>query len=289
MAIPYLINLTLQLQDEGRLSLDDTVSKWLPEVPNADQVTLQCWRARPPAIRTGFRGIRRSWMPSSTIPSVSGRRPSSWEVAFDLPLKCEPARLLQLRPHQLRDPRQDPARGDGPVGQEADPQADLRPARAAAGRHFPAPGDAGAGAALLHLDRSPSEDATFWSPSWTVGKDSIMSGTVGNVARTARAIGTGALISREASREQFSPATTMDYPGSKRGPVLRAGHRGGGLLALSESRVGRGAPGYIDYPPEGDISVALTVTTGQHRGTRPASTTARGPVLPDRKSISAIR
>ena len=32
MAIPHLITLLLQLQDEGRLSLEDPLSNWLPQV-----------------------------------------------------------------------------------------------------------------------------------------------------------------------------------------------------------------------------------------------------------------
>jgi len=41
IAIPYVIDLLLQLQDEGRLSLDDPVSNWLPSLLNADRVTLR--------------------------------------------------------------------------------------------------------------------------------------------------------------------------------------------------------------------------------------------------------
>jgi CubicO group peptidase (beta-lactamase class C family) len=41
IAIPYVIDLLLQLKDAGCLSLDDTVSKWLPDLPNADRVTLR--------------------------------------------------------------------------------------------------------------------------------------------------------------------------------------------------------------------------------------------------------
>ena len=41
VAIPYLITLLLQLQDDGKLSLDDRVSKWFPALPNADGVTLR--------------------------------------------------------------------------------------------------------------------------------------------------------------------------------------------------------------------------------------------------------
>ena len=41
MAIPMLTTYVLQLQEQGKLSLDDTLSKWYPEYPNADKVTLR--------------------------------------------------------------------------------------------------------------------------------------------------------------------------------------------------------------------------------------------------------
>ncbi|HEX2286839.1 MAG TPA: serine hydrolase domain-containing protein, partial [Mycobacterium sp.] len=40
VAISYVSTLLLKLVDEQKLSLDDKLSKWLPEIPNADRVTL---------------------------------------------------------------------------------------------------------------------------------------------------------------------------------------------------------------------------------------------------------
>jgi CubicO group peptidase (beta-lactamase class C family) len=40
VAISYVSTLLLKLVDEKKVSLDDKLSKWLPEVPNADRVTL---------------------------------------------------------------------------------------------------------------------------------------------------------------------------------------------------------------------------------------------------------
>ena len=40
VAISYVSTLLLQLVDENKVSLDDKLSTWLPEVPNADRVTL---------------------------------------------------------------------------------------------------------------------------------------------------------------------------------------------------------------------------------------------------------
>ena len=41
MSIPFLTTVLLQLEEEGRLSLDDPLAKWLPSsgYPNADRVT----------------------------------------------------------------------------------------------------------------------------------------------------------------------------------------------------------------------------------------------------------
>jgi D-alanyl-D-alanine carboxypeptidase len=40
VAIPYVIDLLLQLQDDGRLSLDAPLSNWFPDIRDADRVTL---------------------------------------------------------------------------------------------------------------------------------------------------------------------------------------------------------------------------------------------------------
>ena len=40
VAISYVSTLLLKLVDEHKVSLDDKLSKWLPEVPHADRVTL---------------------------------------------------------------------------------------------------------------------------------------------------------------------------------------------------------------------------------------------------------
>ena len=37
----YTVTLLLQLVDEGKVSLDDTIDQWIPDVPNGDQITLR--------------------------------------------------------------------------------------------------------------------------------------------------------------------------------------------------------------------------------------------------------
>jgi CubicO group peptidase (beta-lactamase class C family) len=40
VAISYVSTLLLKLVDEKKVSLDDKLSKWLPDIPNADRVNL---------------------------------------------------------------------------------------------------------------------------------------------------------------------------------------------------------------------------------------------------------
>ena len=78
IAIPYVIDLLLQLQDKGRLSLDDPVSKWLPHLPNADRVTLRMLANSTSGYADWIQENPTSSMPSLPTSSASGRRASCW-------------------------------------------------------------------------------------------------------------------------------------------------------------------------------------------------------------------
>ncbi len=260
MGIPYLINLLLQLQDDGRLSLDDPLSNWIPDLPNADRVTLRMlanntsgypdWiQGNDAFVETLFADVFRQWRPSELL-----------DVAFGRPLACEPAEcfhyahtnyaVLSKVIHEVTGKsvgRLIRKRVFRPIG--------LRDTDISALPGIPAP--------VLHAytsDRGPYEDSTFWSPSWTIGKDTIMTGTIGDIARSARAIGTGELISPEASREQFAP-TTADYPG-----VPADLYFGLGIVVSNSWRFQNpqlnGYTGIMAYLPPGKITLALTVTNG---------------------------
>lgn len=41
VAIPYLTTALLKLVDEGEVSLDDKISRWRPDLPHADEITLK--------------------------------------------------------------------------------------------------------------------------------------------------------------------------------------------------------------------------------------------------------
>jgi CubicO group peptidase (beta-lactamase class C family) len=97
IAIPYVIDLLLQLQDRGRLSLDDPVSNWLPDLPNADRVTLRMlanstsgyadWiQENPDFINTLYAGVFRQWRTEELL-----------EIALARPRLCEPGHAFTTR------------------------------------------------------------------------------------------------------------------------------------------------------------------------------------------------
>jgi D-alanyl-D-alanine carboxypeptidase len=90
IAIPYVIDVLLQLQDAGRLSLDDPLSKWLPELRDGDRVTLRMlanstscyadWAQENPAfINTLYANVFRQWTTNELL-----------KIALARPVVCAP-------------------------------------------------------------------------------------------------------------------------------------------------------------------------------------------------------
>jgi hypothetical protein len=110
-------------------------------------------------------------------------------------------------------------------------------------------------------DRGPYEDSTSWSPSWTIGKSTIMTSTIGDMIKAAKAFGTGALVSRKASRERFAPITAG--LGSFDGNY----YYGLGILVANgwefQNPELNGYTAIASYLPSRRMSLALTVTNGE--------------------------
>jgi D-alanyl-D-alanine carboxypeptidase len=261
IAIPYLVDLLLQLQDRGKLSLDDPVSNWLPGLPNADRVTLRMlanstsgypdWiQGNPAFVEALLADIFRQWKTQELV-----------NTAFSQPLICDPGTCFHyahtnyvIIDRVIREITGRPVRSLmrkrilGPLG--------VRQTRISALPAIPGP--------VLHSyssDRGPYEDSTFWSPSWTIAKSTIMTSTIGDVIKAAKALGTGKLISRRASDERFAP-TTAEFPGFSRDLYY-----GLGVVVTNSWRIQNpelnGYTAIMGYLPSRSISVALTVTNGR--------------------------
>jgi D-alanyl-D-alanine carboxypeptidase len=261
IAIPYLIDLLLQLQDRGKLSLDDPVSNWLPGLPNPDRVSLRMlanstsgypdWIQGNPAFTDALLAdIFRQWKTQELV-----------DAAFSQPPICDPGTCFHyahtnyvILERVIREITGRPVRALmrkrvlRPLG--------VRETQISALPAIPAP--------VLHSyssDRGPYEDSTFWSPSWTIGKSAIMTSTIGDVIKAAKALGTGALISTRASRERFAP-TTAEFPQFSQDFYYGLGVLVGNSWQFQNPEL-NGYTAIMAYLPSRRISLALTVTNGQ--------------------------
>ena len=216
VAISYVSNLLLLLVDEKKVSLDDKVSKWVPEIPHSDEVTL----GQLAQMTSGYTDYVignaevdamlyadpfRQWTPEELIATVTSK-----------PLLYPPGHELELRPHQLPDPRAG-AREDHreeDVGPDAGEGA--RPAGADE-HHRSRPGTPAIPEPALHAFTSERrsqlgipagtrfyEESTYWNPSWTITQGAIQTTNIFDVNTTAVAIGTGKLLSPESYQKMIS-------------------------------------------------------------------------------------
>lgn len=216
-SIPMLTTVLLQLQEEGRLDLDDPLAKHLPDsgVPNADRVTLRMlghsisgypdWiQGNPAFVDLLLANPFRLWSEQELL-----------DHAFAQPLVCEPGTCFHYAHTNFlllgRVIRAVTGRPFAAVVRERV----LRPLRLGQTTitrtaRMPEP--------VLHAygtDRGPYEDTSFWSPSWGLGNGQLMVSTVRDVARAARGVLGGRLVSRASERElvQRLPVAQAPLPG----------------------------------------------------------------------------
>ena len=213
VAIGYMSNVLLQLVDDGTVSLDDKVSRWLPTIPHANEVTLgQLARmtsgyqdyVRDQTFIEGFLANPfRHWttldqLEAGAVKPLWFAPGTGWSYAHTnyvilglalekitgMPLR-ELVRTRVLEPMGLDQTR---ASVNAPI-----PEPVLH-AFSAERRDF-----------LGIPDGTPFyEESSFWNPSWTLAQGAIQTTDITDLHATAIAFGTGALLSRESYRASIS-------------------------------------------------------------------------------------
>ena len=212
IAIPYLINLLLQLQDEGKLSLNDKLAKYRPNFPEANEVTLRMlanvtsgypdWVQRnEPFQQLLFENPFRQWTSNELL---------HW--AFTQSVGCPPGTCFQYAHTNFAILSQVIAKVTGESISKLMRERVLGPLgldHTQVSRYPAMPGEA------LHAytgERGVYEDDTFWSPSWSIGDGTVMTSTMADVVRGAREIGRGALISARSNAERIAPTSVGKIP-----------------------------------------------------------------------------
>ena len=219
VAISYVATLMLQLVDEGRMTLDDPVSKYLPDLPHADEVTVR-------QLAQMTSGYQDYVLGNDAFAQIAyGDVFKAWStedqlaLAVDKPLWFEPGTnwayahtnyvilglvLEEVTGMPLQDALQEKVLD--PLGLDettpsltgAIPEPALHAFTSERRGYFELPADA-----------RFYEESTYWNPSWTIAQGAIQTSTIDDVHDSAIAIGTGALL----SDESYERMTSTDLRG----------------------------------------------------------------------------
>ncbi|WP_411104099.1 serine hydrolase domain-containing protein [Streptomyces sp. cmx-4-9] len=271
VAIVYMGAVLLQLVEEGKASLDDPVSRWLPEAPHASEITLRMLGSSTsglhdyvtdPKFLAEFEAAPfRQWTPDEVI-AIAAAHPlwyepgTNWSYShanFQL-LGAALEKISGLSLNRLLTERVYRPLGLDQTGNQSTPQ-------------IPDP--------VLHSfssDRGTYEEATFWNPSWTTAPGAVLVQDICDLERSARAIGTGELLSGQSFRTQLNPGTvglghaTSTCAASVCLANTEARHFGLGVIVVDDwilTNPSFGGYAAIQaYLPSQHLSIAVTVTKG---------------------------
>ncbi|MFF7498734.1 serine hydrolase domain-containing protein [Streptomyces lavendulae] len=206
VAIVYMGIVLLQLVEEGRASLDDPVSRWLPDVPHGSEITLRMLGSSTsglhdyvtdPAFLAEIKARPfRQWTPAEVI-GIATKQPllyrpgTNWNYShanFAI-LGAALEKIGGLPLDRLLAQRVMRPLGLDQTSNQYTPQ-------------IPEP--------VLHAftsERGTYEESTFWNPSWTTARGAVLTQDICDLDRSARAVGAGELLSAGSFRTQLDPGT----------------------------------------------------------------------------------
>jgi CubicO group peptidase (beta-lactamase class C family) len=278
VAISYVSTLLLILVDEKKLSLDDKLSKWLPDVPHADRVTLgQLAQMTSGYVdyvigntdfeKALYQDPFRQWEPDQILGFATSKpllyEPgTNWNYAhtnYVLLGRALEKATGQSMPQLLHDKVLRPL-GLSNTTNSFTPE-------------IPAP--------VLHAFSSerrealqiPSgvpfyEESTYWNPSWTITHGAIQTTNIFDMETSAAGLGSGKLLSKE-SYAKFSSTDlrgkTHPQTGCTTCMESNDGYTYGIGIVISgdwllQNPLFAGEAGVMAYLPAKKISMAVAVT-----------------------------
>ena len=219
VAISYVSTLLLQLVDEKKMSLDDKLSQYLPDLPHADEITIHQLAQMTSGYQDFVLGNDEFAQIAYSDVFKAWTTEDQLALAMDKPLWYEPGTnwdyahtnyvilglvLEQVSGEPLEDALQENVLD--PLG--------LDETRASLTAEIPDP--------VLHAYSSERrsffaipagtpfyEDSTSWNPSWTISHGAIETSDIYDLHDSAIAIGTGELL----SPESYAAMTSTDLRG----------------------------------------------------------------------------
>jgi CubicO group peptidase (beta-lactamase class C family) len=276
VAISYVSTLLLRLVDEGKVKLDDKVSKWLPNLRDADRVTLGMLAG----MTAGYHDFEVDPLLTKALysnPFGAITTADQLRLALDKPQQFTPGTnwsyahsdyvILGLALEKITGEPLNVALSKmvlRPLG--------LRNTVASQTAVIPQPvlhAYSGERRMFLGIPASTPflEDSTFWNPSWTLARGAVETTDIADMTRTAIGIGSGQLLTRRSHLEQIDPHIGFGHPqaGCERctklsrvyGYGLGAVRNGGWVL---QNPLFGGYAAIESYLPSKRISIALATT-----------------------------
>jgi len=280
VAISYVSTLLLQLVDEKKVRLDDKVSKWLPDLKYADQVTLgqlahmtsgyADYVRNPAFIAAIFRNPFKHWTPEEII-ALSTSRPLFYEPGTNWSYAHTNYVILGLVLEKLTGQNMTALLREkvlGPLGLT----------------NTTDPGTAAIPEPVLHAFSSERrealkipagtpfyEESSYWNPSWTITHGAIQTSNIYDLHDTAVGIGSGKLLSPESYKAMVSTelrGKTAAQPGCPTcAPMSEFYTYGLGIVIsgnwLLQNPLFSGYAAVEAYLPSQKIAIAIAVTYDQ--------------------------
>ena len=257
VAIAYMGTVLLQLHDKRALSLDDKLSKWFPDYPKADQVTLTMlisgtsgyadYVTDKSFLQQFYADPFRHWTPDELI-----------TIGLSRPMVCDPGTCWSYAHTNfvILGKVIEKATGQPLAGLIREGVLDplsLKNTRSEQTAVIQEP--------VLHAfdaERGKYEESTYWDPSWTLAEGAVMTSNIADILKSAEAIGTGALVSPESHRLQLAPMTAKFKPWSDREYYGFGVFMTNGWMVQNPSFAGYAAT--MAYLPLRKLSIAVSVT-----------------------------
>ncbi len=213
VAISYMSTLLLRFVDQGKAGLDDPIAPWMPDLPDADRVTLRMLAnmtaGYPDFVQNeqfvnGFYADPfRAWTSEELI-EIGLSTPRTFEPGTNWDYSHTGYVILGRVLERIGDAPLDALLQENVL----DPLG-LTGTTNAATAAIPEPAlHAYTSERRSTLGIDPAirfcEESTFWNPSWTLAEGAVQTTTIHDMTATAEAIGTGTLLSPESHQAMIS-------------------------------------------------------------------------------------
>ena len=271
VGIAFLGTVLLQLVEEHKVGLDAPVSRWLPDLPHGDRITLRMlgdstsglhdYVTDPAFLKKLYADPWRHWAPGELV-GFSLRHPLWYAPGTNWSYSHANFVLLGRALEKITGTPLDrllKQRVIGPLG--------LHHTRNNTTALIPSP--------VLHAyddERGRYEESTYFDPSWTTAPGAVLTTDICDLAGAGKGIGAGELLSPRSFRTQLNPGTvglghpTKTCPATVCLPQTKDFHFGVGVIVKNGWVVQNpsffGYAAVMAYEPRKRLAIAVSTTVG---------------------------